>query len=145
MVGKWHDESLDMGIREVKIINDETRHLSLDSGETVVLRLENDSVEVYIGNDEIGRLDFRVYEVPRGSGWEEEVYHLTHAFIEGGGGKYKYQGIGTEAIRLLMESTGAEITFSDNDGQIKDDGSHLTGDGPGFVESIRRKIKNGEL
>jgi len=134
-----------MAIREIKSIDDETRHIALNSGEIVILRFEIGSVGVYVDDYEVGRIDFRTYEVPIGQGHGETFYHLTHAFIEGGEGKYKHQGIGTEAVRLFRECTGSEITFSDNDGHRKEDGSHLTGDGPTFVESLKRKIARGEL
>lgn len=133
-----------MAIRSIKEINDETRQLVLDTGEIVELRFEDDSVAVFVRNVEIGRLSFRAYEAPA-KYYEETYYHLTHAFIEGGGGKYKHQGIGTEAFKLFRECTGAEVTFSENDGIRKDDGSHLTGDAPRFVSSLKAKMARGEI
>lgn len=133
-----------MAIRSIKKIYDETRQLVLDTGEIVELRFEDDSVAVFVQNNEIGRLSFRAYEVIVNY-HEETYYHLTHAFIEGGGGKYKHQGIGTEAFRLFRECTGAEVTFSENDGLQKDDGSHVTGDAPGFVASLKAKMACGEI
>lgn len=133
-----------MAIHSVKVIDDETRQLVLSSGEIVELRFEDDSVAVYVENDEVGRLSFRVYEVPVNN-HEEMYYHLTHAFIEGGGGKYKHQGIGTEAFRLFRECTGAEVTFSENDGIHREDGSHLTGDAPRFVSKLKNMMAHGEI
>jgi len=133
-----------MAIKSVIDIDDEKRQLVLDSGEIVELRFEGDSVAVYVNNSEVGRLSFRAYEVPANN-HEETYYHMTHAFIEGDGGKYKYQGIGTEAFRLFRECTGAKVTFSENDGIQKEDGSHLTGDAPAFVEKLKRMIKYGEI
>lgn len=133
-----------MAITSIQEVDDETRQLVLDSGEIVELRFEDDSVAVFAQGEEVGRLSFRAYEVPVNH-HEETYYHLTYAFIEGGGGKYKHQGIGTEAFRLFRECTGAEITFSENDGLRKDDGSHLTGDAPGFVASLKAKMARGDI
>ncbi len=133
-----------MSISSIIDIDDETRQLVLSSGEIVELRFEDDSVAVYVENNEVGRLCFRAYEVPVNN-HEETYYHMTHAFIEGGGGKYKYQGIGTEAFRLFRECTGAEVTFSENDGIQKEDGSHLTGDAPRFVEKLKGMMARGEI
>jgi hypothetical protein len=127
-------------IQSTTDISDERRLLTLASGEVVEIRFEDDSVAVYAGGEEVGRLSFRQIEEP-----EDTYYHMTHAFIEGGGGAYKRQGIGTEAIRLFLECTGGPITFSDDDGIQRDDGSHLTGDAPGFVASIKAKLARGEL
>lgn len=110
----------------------------------VELRLENDSVAVYAQNNEVGRLCFRAYEVPVNH-HEETHYHMTYCFIEGGGGKYKHQGIGTEAFRFFREYTGAEITFSENDGRQRGDGSHLTGDAPQFVAKLKAMMARGEI
>lgn len=125
-----------MPICSIEDIDDEIRRLTLDAGEIVELRFEEDSVAIYAEGNEVGRLGFRAYEVPVYD-YEETCYHLTHAFIEGDGGKYKNQGIGTEAFRLFRECTGAKVTFSEHDGLQKDDGSHLTGDAPHFVASLK--------
>jgi len=133
-----------MPTRSTEYISDEMRRITLDSGEVIELRFEDDSVAVYAQENEVGRLSFRAYEVPVGY-YEETYYHLTHAFIEGGGGKYKHQGIGTEAFRLFRECTGAKVTFSEDDGIQKEDGSHLTGDAPGFVASLKAKMARREI
>ena len=133
-----------MAITSINEIDDETRQLVLDSGEIVELRFDEDSVAIFAQDEEVGRLSFRPYDVPVNQ-YEETCFHLTHAFIEGGGGKFKHQGIGTEAFRLFRECTGAEVTFSENDGIKRDDGSHLTGDAPGFVASLKAKMARGEI
>lgn len=129
-----------MPIRSIEEITDEHRRLTLTSGEVVEIRFQEDSVAVYAGSEEVGRLSFRQIEEPG-----ETYYHLTHAFIEGRGGAYKRQGIGTEAIRLFRDCTGGPITFSEDDGIQREDGSHLTGDAPEFVNSLKKKLVRGEL
>lgn len=50
---------------------------------------------------------------------------------------YKHEGIGREALTFFREIHGLPITASKEDGLKKDDGSHLTGDAPGFVQKMR--------
>lgn len=134
-----------MAINSVKHIDDETRQLVLSLGEIVELRFEEDSVAVYVENDEVGRLSFRAYE-DLVNNYEETHYHLMNAHIEGGGGKYKHQGIGIEAFKLFRECTGhAKVTFSENDGIRREDGSHLTGDGPRFVSKLKNMMARDEI
>ncbi|MBX9866082.1 MAG: hypothetical protein K2Y14_04150 [Burkholderiales bacterium] len=66
---------------------------------------------------------------------QDERCHITHLNLFSG---YIRQGIGTEIIRKLKEDYGCLVTFSDDDGIRRDDGSHLTGDGPAFVNSLKR-------
>ena len=134
-----------MTITSKNDIDDETRQLVLDSGEIVELRFDEDSVAIFAQDEEVGRLSFRPYDVPVNKHQEETYFHLTYAFIEGRNGKFKRQGIGTEAFRLFRECTGAEVTFSENDGIMRDDGSHLTGDAPRFVASLIAKMARGEI
>lgn len=61
-------------------------------------------------------------------------YHLTHM------NSYPpRQGIGTEIIKYVKEVTKSNVTFSEDDGNSRRDGSHLTGTGPIFVNSLRKK------
>jgi hypothetical protein len=129
----------------VEKIEGERRRLILTSGEIVELRLEDDSVAAYAQDNEIRRLCFRAYRMAVSKHHDETYYHLTSAFIEGGGGKYKYRGIGTEAFRFFREYTSAKVTFSENDGLRKDDGSHLTGDGVRFVTKLKGMMERGEI
>ena len=134
-----------MNILAIKDLDDLNRELTLESGEKITLRIEGSRVEILLGEVEIGELDFRPYIDLGLNGQEEQAYHLTHAFIEGGGGIYTNRGLGTEAFRFFRQHTGAEITFSPNDGIQRGDGSHLTGNGAVFVESLKRKIRDGIL
>ena len=83
--------------------------------------------------EEIGRMQFRAIEYPKG--YETiEVLHLWHMDF----GSYKGQGIGRRCLELVLEHSGSEITASDDDGVRKDDGSHLIGDGLVFVARMRQ-------
>ena len=75
-------------------------------------------------------------EGPSGSG-DDDYYHVQNMFLEGPDGSRKYlqQGIG----RAIIEEVGScdiPIVFTRNDGIKRDDGSHLTGDGPSFATKM---------
>ena len=43
----------------------------------------------------------------------------------------------SSVLRLVRERSNLPIIANSNDGHQQDDGSHLTGDAPGFVERMR--------
>lgn len=47
--------------------------------------------------------------------------------------------MGEAALRLFLANTEGIIYARENDGQRRDDGSHLTGDAPIFVEKMQAK------
>lgn len=124
--------------------DDEKLVLTLTDGEIVELELADDCVYVFSVGERIGEFHFNCYSLPSGPG-EETVARLTHALLEGRNGRFQRQGIGTEAVRFFLQSTGFILELPENDGAKKDDGSHLVGDGPAFVESLRKKLNAGEL
>jgi hypothetical protein len=136
-----------MSIKHIKKIDHERRQLILSSGEVVNLRFDEDleAVYVHVEKNKVGELSFSPIEGAMEHYHAVPDYHLTHAFIEGGDGKYKHQGIGTEAFRLFRECTGAKVTFSEHDGIKKGDGSHLTGDAPKFVDKLKKLMNNGQI
>ena len=62
-----------------------------------------------------------------------DVYYITNLGLD----KCKGQGIGRAALQFHNELFGAPITAAEDDGMTRDDGSNLTGDGPGFVHKMR--------
>jgi hypothetical protein len=134
-----------MPIAKAEDVNDEVRRLVLTTGETLELRFDEESVGVFAGDDEVGRITFRLIEEPKSPFEDVTMCRLTHAFIEGGEGRYQGHGVGTEAVRFYIERTGYELELPENDGIQKDDGSHLVNAGPAFVASLRRKLERGEM
>jgi hypothetical protein len=116
--------------------DDECRQIELATGEILQLRFDADCVSIYYANEEIGRLTFMLHDEPVSPGEDQTVARLTHAFLEGAGGRYKRQGVGTEAVRFFLECTGYILELPKNDGVQKEDGSHLVGDRPAFVASL---------
>ncbi|MBI2794155.1 MAG: hypothetical protein HYX66_05835 [Ignavibacteria bacterium] len=63
-------------------------------------------------------------------------YYRTNMEIEP---NHKMQGIGTEILKRHKQQYGLSIRAAENDGQRRDDGSHLTGDAPGFVSRMKER------
>ncbi|MEL7213682.1 MAG: hypothetical protein AAGK92_13550 [Pseudomonadota bacterium] len=106
----------------------------------VVIDIDEDNYSATVTTltgQQIGSIDFTLIEAPDAP----DGYYLkmTHAFLEGANGKYLHEGIGTECVRLMGKVTGFPITASDDDGAVHEDGSHLTGDAPGWVAKLRQR------
>jgi hypothetical protein len=134
-----------MAIQRIDNVSPEVRRLVLTTGDVLELRYEEQSVSVFAGGEQVGSVEFRLYDTPSSPYEDMTVCRLTSAFIEGHGGKYQGQGVGTEAVRLYLECTGHDLELPENDGIQKSDGSHLVNAGPAFVASLRRKKERGEL
>lgn len=107
------------------------------NGEVVEIEIDEDDFTAIAKNpsgEKIGSIRFRLIEYPNG-----EVLRMTHAFLNETGPRYLHQGIGTECVRLMGKITGLPIVASLDDGLVKSDGSHLTGDAPIFVEKLKAK------
>ena len=85
---------------------------------------------------QIGKIEFRFVEgdYPR----IPDYLKMTHAFLEGMGGKYKGQGIGTRCVELMIKATDCKICVSPEDEHSRTDGSHLVGNGPDFARKLKR-------
>ncbi|WP_306002462.1 MULTISPECIES: hypothetical protein [Brevundimonas] len=106
-------------------------------GRVVSILIDEDAYEAVAtdqGGERIGALAFSLMEDPSGYSLK-----LVHAFLDGMGGSYRRQGIGREMLRRMIEMTGMAIFAAENDGQVQEDGSHLTGDAPAFVAKMRRE------
>ena len=136
-----------MPISDSNNIDDETRRLVLTTGEILDLKfeMENQSVRIYVRNEEVGCISLRHYEITDFGRATTEVCRLTHAFLEGSRGRYKRHGVGTEAVRFYIQATDCRLELPDDDGIKKDDGSYLVQDGPAFVASLKEKLKQGKL
>jgi len=128
----------------LKLITDDndSRIFQLKSGEQIKICADECGVKIFEvkSGDKIGELIFRMWE-DGNSYITEQVYKLTHAFLEGKRGYYKRQGIATEAFKLFYNlHDDSRFELPEDDGQKHDDGSHMTSDGLAFVESLRRKF-----
>ncbi len=110
------------------------------SGSDVLIDIDEDNYVATVSTpsgERVGAIEFLLIEdlaAPDGY-----FLKMTHAFLEGAGGKYLRQGIGTECVRLMAEVSGFPITTNDHDGTVQHDGSHLTGDAPFWVAKLRER------
>ncbi|PVX27906.1 hypothetical protein [Sphingomonas pokkalii] len=83
----------------------------------------------------IGSMTFRYIE--GADRYDEDRFVVTNMYLDGpnGSGDYIRQGIGQEIISSMV----TPVTFHVDDGNRRDDGGHLTGDGPGFARKMVSK------
>ena len=83
------------------------------------------------GGAKIGSIEFDLRD-------DDQVLYLMWAHLEDLPG-YTRQGIGRECIRRMSDIFGLPVRAADNDGMRRDDGSHLTGDAPPFVDALKKE------
>lgn len=108
------------------------------TGSTVFIEVDETGHEVTVEDDAgctVGAMQFRAITVPISPYEEIEQWHLCHMDM----GARRGEGIGRRCLELIKEQVGVAITASEDDGIQKDDGSHLVGDGPGFVDKMREE------
>lgn len=93
-----------------------------------------EEIKVFRGDDLVGSITLRCDEAdpPEQS---DESFHIMNLSLE----KCQGLGIGEAALRFHIAMHGGTITAAADDGMQPDDGSHLTGAGPGFVAAMRKK------
>ncbi|ATG20937.1 hypothetical protein CO705_14190 [Ralstonia pickettii] len=107
--------------------NDREISLELDEDSLIVKATHNGTL--------IGKMEFVEIEQDRGP----SAYKLIWMYLDMAGPEYKSCGIGQKILELMNEFTGGPIIAGSGDGRQSDDGSHLTGDGPGFVAKMRSR------
>lgn len=110
----------------------------LVDGRRVSIAYDEDEYSIEVravpNGERIGGLRFRCIEM------DDPPYsylHLTWAYLDELDATYLHKGIGQRCIELVLEWSGLSITASVNDGNVRSDGSHLTGDAPAFIEKMR--------
>ena len=83
----------------------------------------------------IGSITFK--HVEGADFYDDDHYVVTNMYLDGpnDSGDYKRQGIGQE----ILSQSPYPVTFYRHDGIQRDDGGHLTGEGPGFAEKMVEK------
>ncbi|MNB69930.1 hypothetical protein D3C81_71400 [compost metagenome] len=96
------------------------------------LRDEDDGgeISVYLDGVRMGEIYLRSIEVDAP---EYVVYLITGLNLE----KCKHNGLGRACLQYHRELYDSTILAGSETGTTSDDGSHLTGDGPGFIERMR--------
>lgn len=119
----------------MEINSDFEKIYSLENGEEVkiIISDELDKIEVFNDlGDKIGIIELEESEF-------SNSYKLMYMYMDLKGKRYVRQGIGRECLLFFQELTGASLTANSNDGNVRDDGSHLTDDAPMFVGQMRNE------
>lgn len=109
--------------------------ISLDDG--------GELITVTHGGIQVGTISLRAIQY---DDWHTQFY-VTHLELDA----CKGRGIGRRCLQLHKECFDAPITAGNGYGVRMDDGSHLVGDGPGFIAKMRseglvcREAGEGEL
>lgn len=139
-----------IGLMKTKVIKNNWPEsiIQISSGEKIRLiaddpddvsrvRVENSK------NEEIGHIGFYRLE-PDDQG--DEALLLTALDLDRLGPEYTHQGIGTAILQMVNDHTEHQILATcPLDPTERNDGAHLTGNGPSFVRKMRelRLIKEG--
>jgi hypothetical protein len=96
---------------------------------TIVIDEDIPSIIVFTEDKEkIGNIDLS--EIDNG-------FYITWMYLDQLSDKYKKKGIGRACLEFFSESFQMPIYAAHNDGNRRQDGSHLTGDAPGFISRMR--------
>ncbi|WP_063703605.1 hypothetical protein [Pseudoalteromonas gelatinilytica] len=96
---------------------------------TIVIDEDVPSIIVFTEDEQrIGNIDLS--EV-------DEGFYIVWMYLDQLSNKYKKKGIGRACLEFFSESYQMPIYAAKNDGHPREDGSHLTGDAPGFISRMR--------
>ncbi|WP_124513902.1 hypothetical protein [Acidovorax sp. FJL06] len=103
-------------------------------GQTYEISVDDfgEEIRVVLGGKTVGTISLRYIEgdPPR----QPDTYHITHLALE----ECAHRGIGRRCLELHREVFSSPITAGADNGTTSDDGSHLTGDGPGFIAKMSK-------
>jgi len=102
-------------------------------GNTYKIQIDDpgDEINVLFQGAKKGSISLRLIEgdLP----CQPDIYHITHLALD----SCSHRGIGRRCLQFHRELFDAPITAGSNVGTKCDDGSHLTGDGPGFIARMK--------
>lgn len=110
--------------------NDSERDYQITGGRIITLKLEADFSQItfWENGKQLGRdRDFLFDD----SETSNNSYLLARMYVP-----IKEAGLGRAALEFFKDYTQADVFARENDGQVRDDGSHLTEDAPGFVAKM---------
>lgn len=122
---------------ELIVDEGQMRKYRLDDQRLITIKIDDFFEHIFVFDDrggEIGRI-----ELSEISDEMYTSYYIKWMYLDLKDSLYKRKGIGRECLVFFKDLTRAPITASCDDGIPKDDGSHLTGDAPGFVSKMREE------
>jgi hypothetical protein len=105
------------------------------NGLSYTISIDELGEEIRVANGEMacGSISLRLIEGEYPC--QSDIYHITHLALEGCAGI----GIGRRCLQLHKEIFDSPLTAGTNNGSTSHDGSHLTGNGPGFIAKMRNE------
>lgn len=100
---------------------------------TIVIDESGEEISVALAGARVGEISLRYVEDDDFP--QSDHYHITHLALD----RCRRQGLGRRCLQLHREVFNSPISAGTNNGSINDDGSHLTGDGPAFIETMRQE------
>ncbi len=97
----------------------------------VILKLEDDFSEIKFYNIKREKLDGEFNFIDETENYKN--YLLARMYVPL---QFKNLGLGRAALEFFTEYTGSSIYTRPNDGIVRNDGSHLTEEAPGFVSKM---------
>lgn len=119
------------------IVTENTRSFTTRAGWKVTIAIDDSGEEILVTDSdgkEIGSITLSFIECDH-----FDYYRITWMYLNKQGNRYLRQGIGRAALTFHKECFDAPIEASDDDGIVKSDGSHLTGDAPEFIRKMREE------
>lgn len=114
---------------------DLSKHYETRDHRRVRILLEDfgDEIRIHDQNDRlIGLIQLKLFDEEHGS-W----YYITWMYLDIVDQSFLRQGIGRAALIFHLDIFKTPIFAAENDGMKREDGSHLTGDAPSFVNRMR--------
>lgn len=87
------------------------------------------------GDTQIGEMRFLLIDEED----DQQTLKLVWMYLDRAGKSYIHSGIGRHMLQLMNEFNGGPVFAESVGGEKQDDGSHLTGDAPGFVTKMREE------
>ncbi|HCH1474579.1 TPA: hypothetical protein NKQ81_004625 [Vibrio parahaemolyticus] len=106
-------------------------HHKISENESVKICIDEDEFKLIVfneSNEKVGEIEFS--ELNNG-------FKIRWMYLDFLGDDYKHKGIGRAALVYFKEIYQMPIYANNNDGLVYDDGSHLTGDAPFFIDKMR--------
>jgi len=111
-----------------------TQICRLNNGSKICITIDDEGEKIQVNTvngENIGSIKLQYCE--------SENFHIMWMYLDEGGNHFKHQGIGRQALTFHKQLFDAPITATDDNGIRLSDGSHLTGDAPGFVRKMRKE------
>jgi hypothetical protein len=104
-----------------------------NNGQLYLIKLDDSGEKIYVYQDgkKLGSISLSCIE--EGDHHVFEVYKITYLDLE----SCKGLGIGRRCLQFHQDVYDAPLIAGDDNGTKSDDGSHLIGDGPGFISKMR--------